>query len=47
VGLTLIGRLKGSAALVHVLQSMDGHIVGGLGALVLSAPPAAALKKGA
>lgn len=46
-GLTLIGRLKGSAAVVHVLQSMDGHIVGGLAALVLSAPPAATSPKGA
>lgn len=45
-GLTLVGRLDGPAALVHVVQRMDGRAVGGLAALVL-AGDAAAPKKGA
>lgn len=35
-GLTLVGRLEGDAALVHVIQEVDGKEVGGLSVLVLS-----------
>lgn len=35
-GLTLVGRLKGEAALVHVLQYEGDTVVGGLSALVLA-----------
>jgi hypothetical protein len=34
-GLTLAGRLEGGAALLHVLQEIDGKTVGGLSVLVL------------
>lgn len=35
-GLTLVGKLKGEAALVHVVQEYEGKEVGGLSVLVLS-----------
>lgn len=35
-GLTLVGQLKGEAALVHIVQERDGKEVGGLSVLVLS-----------
>jgi hypothetical protein len=34
-GLTLVGELKGDAALVHVIQEADGRQIGGLSVLVL------------
>lgn len=34
-GLTLVGELEGEAALVHVVQTIDGKEVGGLSALVV------------
>lgn len=34
-GLTLVGRLQGEAALVHVIQEVDGKEVGGLSVLVV------------
>lgn len=35
-GLTLVGQLEGDAALVHVIQEVDGKEVGGLSVLVLN-----------
>jgi hypothetical protein len=35
-GVTLAGRLEGGAALLHVLQEIDGKTVGGLSVLVLA-----------
>lgn len=42
-GLTLVGQLEGEAALVHVIQELDGKEVGGLSVLVVNGdlhPPA-------
>lgn len=46
-GMTLVGKLKGESALVHVLQKDSDQIVGGLSALVLSEKAAQACNKGA
>jgi|ERR1043165_11867 hypothetical protein len=35
-GLNFVGQLRGDAALVHILQEVDGKIIGGLGILILS-----------
>ncbi len=35
-GLSLVGQLKGEAALVHVIQEVDGKEVGGLSVLILN-----------
>lgn len=35
-GLSFVGQLKGEAALVHIIQEVDGKEVGGLSILVLS-----------
>lgn len=44
--MTLVGKLKGDGALVHVLQKDGDQIVGGLSALVLSEKAAQACIKG-
>lgn len=35
-GLTVVGRLEGEAALLHIIQEVDGQEVGGLSVLVLN-----------
>lgn len=45
-GMTLVGKLKGDGALVHVLQKDGDHIIGGLSALVLSENAAQACNEG-
>lgn len=45
-GMTLVGKLKGDGALVHVLQKDSEQIVGGLSVLVLSEKAAQAYIKG-
>jgi hypothetical protein len=36
VGMTLVGKLHGPAAVINVVQKVDGQIVGGLSSLVIS-----------
>lgn len=45
-GMTLVGKLKGEGALVHVLQKDGDQIVGGLSALVLSEKAVQVYNKG-
>lgn len=35
-GLTLVGKLEGDAAVVHIIQKADGHEIGGIAVLVLN-----------
>jgi hypothetical protein len=35
-GLSFVGKLRGDAALIHILQEINGKIIGGLGVLILS-----------
>jgi hypothetical protein len=37
-GLSVVGELEGEAALLHVVQTVDGKEVGGLSVLVMRAP---------